>query len=324
MQYYSISDFIKCVKKLRADKKIDGHLPREWFDNFVNSFSKQFTLNTTIDDILFNGKDVMINKNVSKIMSCSDVEWIFYGIGGKSKYTTAKFKLFIDEKYHNCFKKEGLVPIKYVGGGMEGNVYEVCLKGNCNLVMKIVRLYMFYNEDIEKDIEKGVEKIKREIEYQTIMANKNLAPKIIDQWMCRLNTSKTDNLYVIVMEKMDGDLYSLHPFTKENIDIIISQVFEIIISMIENGICHNDTKLDNFLFVNKNNPKIYISDFGISEKCNENESKRTLFQDHINIFYRTYFSPQSNISIKVDQENSKLFDLTFEKYKEIFQEHFLY
>jgi len=137
---------------------------------------------------------------------------------------------------------------KFVGKGMFGSVIEACENGDkCHrFVAKIQKgnWESFIMLQIQLRIEEGK----------------------LPQIMPKLEkTCQTNGEEVIIMERMDGSLFSKGATTKKQIGDIIKEVEE----LHSQGMVHQDLKFNNFLYKGK---RVYLGDFGLA-RMNANRNQ---------------------------------------------------
>lgn len=140
---------------------------------------------------------------------------------------------------NNCLDTElkDWIPIKFLGSGFNGSVYEVCKAKDCNYVLKI--LYP----------RPGPRKPNSEAEISRKAADLGIGPKVYDSGEC-------DGFQYIIMQKLDRALDQIYPFDCSN----FVKAIELYQKLYEEGIVHNDLKANNVMVDNKG--KIYIVDYG--------------------------------------------------------------
>jgi serine/threonine protein kinase len=161
-------------------------------------------------------------------------------------------------------------PINIIGQGFgrglneDNYIYQVCQSNQCNAVLKIV--------------EAG------EAEITMLMGDRGIAPRVIDIFTCGTQT-------MMVMEKIDGDLSDfLYP--PRELDVIMAQVLDLLYRvLIDHGISHNDTKVDNFLWKWTDGAiRVYLADYGLAEQCIEPCQEK--LRQSLNLFNKSYMSPE--------------------------------
>jgi serine/threonine protein kinase len=101
---------------------------------------------------------------------------------------------------------------------------------------------------------------KSEREYDMIQALK----KRNIQYLLVPDVIKANKFIHVIMDRLDGDLSDfLDKFNKNDINKIIKQLIVSVIHMHENGIIHNDLKLEN-VFVDFKKKRVYIADYDCS------------------------------------------------------------
>lgn len=136
------------------------------------------------------------------------------------------------------YQKEDKTPL---GSGTYGVVYLLCdgMK-NCDYAIKL-------------QINQNPIDIQAELNFQKIFSDKGLAPKI---YLHR----KFENVDVIIMDRIDGDLYSLFKQTsKKGVFEIAKICCSLLKNMVNQGLSHGDSHLKNIAYYKKEvNGKIVL------------------------------------------------------------------
>ena len=176
-------------------------------------------------------------------------------------------------------------PIRILGGGNQGRVYQMCKDSHCHYAAKIST---------------GG---PNEIEMYRQASNLGVAPTFFKGFMC-------DGKVVIISEKYEGDLYTLlrKPLPNDQLDAIFEQVFTIIYRLLrEAKIMHNDTKACNFLYKSPYNVK--LGDYGISTILPDPDDWYYPFLKHIGLFMDSLREPDAYGCHPSDQDPFDLGDI---------------
>lgn len=164
------------------------------------------------------------------------------------------------------------VPIKRLGSGMFGDVYQVCSgAGDCDYAAKITHKLT-----------------PLEIELYRKASNLNIAPFFYESFTC-------GNIQVLIAEMMDGNLYDLLKTYPANLDEILTQVFTLMYRLYnEAGIVHGDTKVCNYLY-REGGKEIRLADYGVSFYKNDKPEAASLYnvmQTQADYFVETLVNAQ--------------------------------
>lgn len=137
------------------------------------------------------------------------------------------------------------IPIKILGKGHQGAVYQVCNQQSCGYVAKV-----------------SLEDNRKEVEYLQNPIVQKVAPEFVESFI-------ENGKYVIIMERYDTDLYHFLLENKNHpqLEQIFTRVFEILYYLVKNGINQNDPKVCNFLVTigpPQGAPIVTLADYGVA------------------------------------------------------------
>jgi serine/threonine protein kinase len=139
-------------------------------------------------------------------------------------------------------------------------------------------------EGLAKVMVKNGEDPEREIKIATRMRAAGIGPKVYDA-VKYSDAGNVGEVYVLIMERMDGSLDDLTPFQSSEVDGILAQVVSVYLKvLLTHGIAQNDTKPGNYLFNVEPNGRYHIllADYGIAkpmENFNADAVKANLKQN---------------------------------------------
>jgi serine/threonine protein kinase len=146
--------------------------------------------------------------------------------------------------------------------GEQGSVFQVCCKEECDFMLKV-------QVPPSKGSQSWMDRVKREIKLQNIAAEHNLAPKIVEGWLC-------DHESTIIIEKARFTILQYIKYLAA-LGLTNAQIFtrldQVCIEMIKKvntlhslGICHGDLHLKNIVVdIEGNSPQwtnLRFIDFG--------------------------------------------------------------
>lgn len=173
-------------------------------------------------------------------------------------------------KLMDCLDK--WTPIKVIGYGKQGSVYQFCDAFSCNYAAKIT----FQSDD-------------QETKMYTKAAEIGVAPLVHDSFQC-------GKARVLVTEMYSGNLYPLLKETYERADERgLATIFEKVFSLIyrlskEANILHNDTKICNI--VQNGIDDIKLIDYGVSKyKTGQIDDALVLLQQINSVFMPSLAKP---------------------------------
>lgn len=168
----------------------------------------------------------------------------------KYAQTIKRFKDIADES--KLFKVGDVI-----GSGQYGVIYKLMGRKDKNKVVKI--------------FDYGLLSLgRREIAAAVVMGNNGVGPKVYKAGVIRKTLS--DTTFYIVMEKLDGELYTLKDaepkYYLTHRTYIRSQIQQLIEKMHDLRFVHADLKDDNIGYTKQGSkpPKIFILDFGFATK----------------------------------------------------------
>jgi len=164
-------------------------------------------------------------------------------------------------------KSEGWVlPTAWLGKrGKFGSIAQVCKSNrNCGYVMKVVSIRT--NPSEIHDLEFGTESVTREkflneVELQKEAAKENIAPPIIEYWIC-----KDPSVGVIIMPMLDKTLKDVWTDSSVSVDqkeLYKSEANALLSKLNKLKIQHGDSHTENFMFDKQG--KLKLIDFGMSQ-----------------------------------------------------------
>ena len=166
-------------------------------------------------------------------------------------------------------------------------IYEVKDNNDIVYILKHMPFIIYgHTHEDEQHLKKLEKAVLKEIQVHTKCFLLGIAPEIIDAWLCNKGA-------VIIMKKLTTTVCNiLGQYKSSSIKILVlKEVFELISKMHENGICHGDTHLSNFMVnttvtnitLTKNMTEIekfkhmkytiYVIDFGSTDSIRENEKQ---------------------------------------------------
>jgi tRNA A-37 threonylcarbamoyl transferase component Bud32 len=165
---------------------------------------------------------------------------------------------------------------KYLGSGVYGSVYKVCIAKDCNWVIKVQIVDKGFEHEFLQEVSIGIK-----------MSQIGVGPKIYDTFFCR-GEDEDHKVYLlgfIVLEGLDGTLYDLVatqkdlPTTKAEIYKAAQRISFLIEKMHAAGYYHHDLHQDNLMYkrLKKDGPwnerfRWYIIDYGLaSSESNGND-----------------------------------------------------
>jgi len=161
-------------------------------------------------------------------------------------------------------------PIKIIGSGTEGSVYEVSdgSKNKSASTSKVLKVF-FQPKDI-----------KKEVELQKKSALLGFAPHVYDYGIFE------DKSY-IVMDRIQGlEITDVYPVTQK----LFEEVFDMYVKLLDNHISQRDLKTCNVM-VSNITKKPYLLDYGIAEETSE--KNKTELLKVFKLFIRTYLSEKT-------------------------------
>ncbi len=138
------------------------------------------------------------------------------------------------------------------GHGVQGTVHEVCKNNDCDYVMKIIIFNGGYTR----------KHFLKEVELQKEAFRLNVAPELIDSWIC-----KDPYIGVIIMPALQRTLEDIlrdSTVKDEEKDEYIKDAFRILHILNGSNIFHRDSHLSNFMV--DSNKMLKIIDFGSARK----------------------------------------------------------
>jgi len=202
-------------------------------------------------------------KGLKKVDICNEIEALLEGAA--SDHIAQSRKNFPELK---CISdKIQWYPTKKMGVGAEGAVYEACDKNNiCDRVLKVYfdKVYL------------GERDLSTEVKLQNKSAQLGFAPEVFKSGRC-------DGKSFILMEKIVGsEVSEVYPISKE----LFKQIFNMYITLLDNGIAHSDLKTCNVI-IEEGTMTPYLIDFGIAKEMpyDKEHLKAILL-----LFARSYFN----------------------------------
>lgn len=160
-------------------------------------------------------------------------------------------RLYIDNYgRHECSDKWKQKVL--LGTGSVGKTYELCCKGHCNYVMKVVTFGTSHGEV-------NMARFKKEIQIHKKMASIGVSPQIYDAW-------KAGSHGFIVMDRL---AYTLENKIDRGEFTNIGELYDLIKLMHDNGVIHKDVHAGNIMYDLNDRP--YIIDHGTSIYTPEQE-----------------------------------------------------
>jgi len=197
----------------------------------------------------------------------------------EEKFTLNVFCSPVEKK-----SKGWVLPATWLGKrGKFGSIAQVCKSNrNCGYVMKVVRIdyscrsckkyekvlrwFKRTNPSESHDLEVGTESVTREkflneVELQKEAARENIAPPIIDYWIC-----KNPSVGVIIMPmlvKTLKDVWTDSSVTVDQKELYKSEANALLSKLNKLKIQHGDSHTENFMFDKQG--KLKLIDFGMSQ-----------------------------------------------------------
>ena len=274
--------------------------------------------------------EALSNNAMEKLMSGHDEE----------KFTLNVFCSPVEKK------SEGWVlPTAWLGKrGKFGSIAQVCKSNrNCGYVMKVVRIdyscrsckkyekvlrgFKRTNPSESHDLEVGTESVTREkflneVELQKEAARENIAPPIIDYWIC-----KNPSVGVIIMPmlvKTLKDVWTDSSVSVEQKEIYKSEANALLSKLNKLKIQHGDSHTENFMFDKQG--KLKLIDFGMSqtiEPCYfnlEEDIARWIIPSSQRAYARfsAFFEDMKNIQNNLPSGKERVFA---ERYRDVIDKH---
>ena len=156
------------------------------------------------------------------------------------------------------------LPHNKVGQGAYGKVYEVCtIDDRCDYVMKIVHLGDF-----------GVSKtqFKKEVALQKEAHKLEVAPPIVDDWLCR--EPSIGDIIMPTLKRTLKDILQDEQTSEKTKQKRIAEAQELLNILNSSNFRHNDSHLNNFM--EHSDEKLYLIDYGqaASEKTTPTKWKK--------------------------------------------------
>lgn len=179
---------------------------------------------------------------------------------------------------------------KKIGRGVEGQIYLLCIKNDCEYVIKIQPLSLI-GHDFEMRHnprnEKNIMIILNNPDNYNDYSDTSIVPKFIDYWEQCINFR---TYTFLVMEKMDGTLRNINQ-NGVNIDNRNQQIKNIMKILIHNNILYTDWHSNNVLYKSLYDYrkgvyiKLYLSDFGLATLINDDFTKSLVPDDYYDDSY---------------------------------------
>ena len=189
------------------------------------------------------------------------------------------------------------VPIKVANEtGTRGAIYQACKGSDCDYILKVSPLYA------NNPFDEG--KI-------SVLADKlGVGAKIYDHGTCSVKGNPNPYMPLkheyIVMENLSNTMEAYYPYQVEH----IVKALKLYIRLIDNGIFHNDLKVNNIMFNSKG--KMCIIDYGIAIMVTDGKDKKQNIIDVSTLLLNTMFfkSREYNASIqwKIDDDLNRKYN----------------
>jgi serine/threonine protein kinase len=165
-------------------------------------------------------------------------------------------------------------------------------------------------------------------EEEILLANRmgraGLGPKVYDVVRFRVRDEKSgkmNEIYALIMERMDGSLVDLMPFQPHELNGLMGRIVRIYLdTMLKYRIRHSDPKPANYLFdlTSENKYRIVLGDYGIADRIkdehfNAKDMKRFIDHDMFRIFMVAYRASDDDQDRRPASSNYELVYQTLEK-----------
>lgn len=173
---------------------------------------------------------------------------------------------------------ENWIPVRVIGQGNFGSVYQVCNINSCGYAAKI---------SILEKPETG----QAELNFYREASNAGLAPLVEDGFIC-------GNALVIITERYESNLFvamvkaiqDRSMWTRAEWKQVLQSVFDCVWKLLEINIVHSDTKVCNFLYNAPNDVK--IADFGRAVFLSATASRESMMLGQVNLFMKSIARPE--------------------------------
>lgn len=200
-----------------------------------------------------------------------------------------------------------------------GQVYLTCCSENCNYVMKQVYFKRSQEQKNEGYVDTEPDAFLKEVRIQKFAADQNLAPKVYDVFLNKINgafvmeSMKSDTAKREIISIMEDNDKS-DDMKEEEIRNILDSIYDLIEHLHSIGVYHGDTHLNNFMRRSKDaeSPWLFI-DFGIAKIVNE--EKRLNIDELYKDDYVRVYSDLEHLS----EENRDYYDYLNPMVKELYR-----
>lgn len=147
------------------------------------------------------------------------------------------------------------IPIKRLGQGSFGNVFQVCSPRSCDYIVKVEKIA-------------SISEFNNEVKISKIASNKGVAPKIYKSGICSDDTS--DIYAYLLLQKLNKTLD--HPSNYPYKAKPIKEALDLYYKLVKSGIFQRDLKANNIMLDTKG--KVYIIDYNlgiIQKKLTKNQ-----------------------------------------------------